>query len=338
MKRADRGCVSAKAHEGEGDNHMATADIRVGTASWTDHEPFYPSEYNKTSMKSQRIEYYSRYFSLVEVDSTFYRLQPVRNFQMWAERTPDDFVFDVKAYGEMTWHHRDDEGQMIAPHADTFAAFSAMIEPMRAAGKLGAILFQFPPWYTFEGDRLEYFATMRELLPQDTIAVEFRHRSWLDGGNADETRAALADNRLAYCAVDEPQVGSGSVPPVVMLTDPAFSMVRFHGRNRKMWYGKNLQSSRDRFDYLYPLVELAPWAERIQRIAERLGGGQVHVVANNNASNYGIVNALDLQGLLGQPVGKGEPLPEPVVETIRAREAEHPASDDAPPSEPTYDV
>jgi uncharacterized protein YecE (DUF72 family) len=218
------------------------------------------------------------------VDSTFYSLQPARNFQLWADRTPADFVFDVKAYGELTWHHRDEERDLIPPDAETFARFSEMLQPARAAGKLGAVLFQFPPWYTFDSERLEYFATVREMLPDDTIAVELRHRSWLEGANADETRAALSTNRLAYCAVDEPQIGSGSVPPVVMVTEPTFSMVRFHGRNRRMWYGKGLQSSRDRFDYLYSQAELQPWAERIQRIAERLSGGQVHVVANNNAT------------------------------------------------------
>jgi uncharacterized protein YecE (DUF72 family) len=124
------------------------------------------------------------------------------------------------------------------------------------------------------------------MLPQDTIAVEFRHRSWVEGLHADETRAALGDHRLAYCAVDEPQIGSGSVPPVVLMTDPQFSMVRFHGRNARTWYGKNLKSSRDRFDYLYTQAELAPWAERVERIAERLeSGGQAHVVTNNNASS-----------------------------------------------------
>src|SRR6476661_1308360 len=81
-----------------------TARIRVGTASWTDHEPFYPPEYNKADRKAYRISYYARFFSMVEVDSTFYRLQPTRNFTMWADRTPDDFVFNVKAYGELTWH------------------------------------------------------------------------------------------------------------------------------------------------------------------------------------------------------------------------------------------
>jgi uncharacterized protein YecE (DUF72 family) len=299
--------------------------IRVGTASWTDHAPFYPAEYNKASMQSRRIEYYARYFSLVEVDSTFYRLQPAHNFALWAERTPADFVFDVKAYGELTWHHRDEQGAVVTPSADTFTQFGEMVQPLRDAGKLGALLFQFPPWFTYDAARLDYFGTVRELLPDDTIAVEFRHRSWLEGSHADETRAALADNRLAFCAVDEPQIGSGSVPPVVLLTDDRFSMVRFHGRNRHTWYGKNLQSSRDRFDYLYPRDELAPWADRVRRIAERLSGGQVHLVTNNNAHNYAVLNALDLQELLGQPMGKGEPLPAAIVEGRAVRDAEQAA-------------
>jgi uncharacterized protein YecE (DUF72 family) len=301
------------------------ATIRVGTASWTDHDPFYPPEYDKAAMKSRRIEYYARYFAMTEVDSTFYHLQPAHNFELWAERTPEDFVFDVKAYGELTWHHREDDGTPITPSADTFGKFSEMVRPMREAGKLRAILFQFPPWFTFAPERVEYLGAVREMLPDDTLAVEFRHRSWVEGAHAETTRAVLEEHHLAYVAVDEPQIGSGSVPPIVMLTDPRFSMVRFHGRNRQMWYGKGLSSSRDRFDYLYTHAELEPWADRIQRIAERLGdGGEVHVVANNNARNYGIVNALDLQELLGQAPGNGQPLPEGVLATLRERAAAAP--------------
>jgi uncharacterized protein YecE (DUF72 family) len=303
--------------------------IRVGTASWTDHEPFYPSEYSRADMKSWRIEYYARFFSVVEVDSTYYSLQPARNFALWAERTPDDFIFDVKAYSELTWHHRDDQGQGQPPSSDTFARYSEMLKPMREARKLGAVLFQFPPWFTFSDERLEYLGIVRESLPDDTVAVEFRHRSWVEDEAAERTKDALTAAHLAYCAVDEPQVGSGSVPPIVMLTDPTFSMVRFHGRNRATWYGKGLTSSRQRYDYLYSVEELQPWAERIQRIAERLAGSEVHVIANNNASNYGIVNALDLQDLLGQPVGLGSPLPEGVLATMRTR-AGHDESGKAP--------
>jgi uncharacterized protein YecE (DUF72 family) len=97
-----------------------------------------------------------------------------------------------------------------------------------------------------------------------------------------------------------------------------------------MWYGKNLKSSRDRFDYLYTREELTPWAERIQRIAEALQGSEVHVVTNNNASNYSIANAFDMQELLGLTVAGGEAIPEPVAETLAARteKADGSASED----------
>ena len=311
-----------------------TARIRVGTASWTDHEPFYPPEYNRSDRKAYRISYYARFFSLVEVDSTFYSLQPARNFAMWADRTPDDFVFNVKAYGELTWHHRDDAKEVITPAAETFARFSEMLEPVRKAGKLGALLFQFPPWFTFGPEQMEYLGTVREMLPGETIAVEFRHRSWVEGANAQETKAALTDAQLAYVAVDEPQIGSGSMPPIVMLTNPHYSMVRFHGRNRAMWYGKNLKSSRDRFDYLYTREELTPWAERIQRIAEALQGSEVHVITNNNASNYSIANAFDMQELLGLTVAGGETIPDSVAQTQAARATDVDADADVDDQQP----
>jgi uncharacterized protein YecE (DUF72 family) len=345
------------------------ATIRVGTASWTDHDPFYPPEYQKKTMQTQRLTYYARFFDLVEVDSTFYRLLSPRIFEGWVERVSaaraqsaagaqglwgdaapasspthsrPDFIFDVKAFGELTWHHRDEQKQVIEPSAETFARFSEMIQPLRDAHMLGAVLFQFPPWFTFDEERLEYFQTVRELLPQDTIAVEFRHRSWVEGERLEQTRAALQGNHLAYCAVDEPQIGSGSVPPVVMLTDPHYAMVRFHGRNAKTWYGKHLNSSRDRFDYLYTSEELTPWVARIRQMADQLTGSEVHVIANNNGTtkvyfsrdefgtssdhasdlppvrwpsvpqSEALLNALMLQHLLGQPMGMGASLPDTV--------------------------
>jgi uncharacterized protein YecE (DUF72 family) len=322
-----------------------TAQILVGTASWTDHEPFYPAEYNKAAMKSQRISFYAHYFPMVEVDSTFYAMQSARNFQLWAERTPENFVFDVKAYGELTWHHRDETGAANPPSADTFAKFSEMLEPLRQAGKMGAILFQFPPWFKDIEENREYIGSLRDFLPHDTLTIEFRNRSWLEGRALHETEALLKDHQLAYTIVDEPQLGSGSVPPVVLVTDPHFSMFRFHGRNARMWYGRNLNSSRNRFDYLYTIEELAPWAEKIEKVAAELTGSQVHAITNNNATtkvsptrgtdaqrlpegtpelpgvtwprfpqSEAIVNALMLQHLLGQPVGRGAALPPTVDE------------------------
>jgi uncharacterized protein YecE (DUF72 family) len=294
----------------------AMARILIGACSWTDHAPFYPSSYDTARMRSQRISYYAQYFPLVEVDSTFYALQPERNFQLWADRTPEHFVFNVKAYGELTWHHRDDQKRPIAPGAETFERFSRMIQPLRAAGKLGAAHFQFPPWFTFSDDNIDYLATVREFLPDDRVAVEFRHRSWLEPDHREETFGALRDHGLSYVMVDEPQLGSGSVPPVLAVTDRQLAVVRFHGRNRKTWYIRDAASSADRFDYLYTRPELAEWKPRVEQIAEE--ASEIHLLTNNNRSNYALVNAFDLAELLQVPL----PLPPPpaVAETMEQRD------------------
>src|SRR5438128_7090455 len=125
--------------------------ILVGTCNWSDFKNFYP----RGIKPNERLGYYARYFSLVEVDSTFYRLMPARNFELWAERTPDDFAFDVKAYRTLTRHgesHRPGErqnggGRRAEPTDEDFRDFKESIEPLRQAGKLRALLFQFPPWF-----------------------------------------------------------------------------------------------------------------------------------------------------------------------------------------------
>ena len=303
------------------------ADILIGACSWTDHAPFYPSSYDSARLRSQRISYYAQFFPIVEVDSTFYNMQPERNFRLWAERTPERFLFNVKAYGELTWHHRDEQKRAVTPSAETFERFAAMVEPLRAAGKLGALHFQFPPWFTYGPEQVAYLATVREFLPADRLAVEFRHRSWLEPGHRDSTFAALRDSAEAYVMVDEPQLGSGSVPPVVAVTDPALAVVRFHGRNRRTWYVRDAVSSADRFDYLYTPAELAEWVPRVHEVAQE--AAQVHLLTNNNRSNYAIVNAFDLAELLQVPLPA--PPPPPVLETMEQRRRGELPTAEAPP-------
>jgi uncharacterized protein YecE (DUF72 family) len=292
------------------------AHILIGACSWTDHAPFYPSTYNTARMRGQRISYYAQFFPLVEVDSTFYAMQPERNFKLWAERTPEHFTFNVKAYGELTWHHRDDDKRVVTPSAETFERFTAMIQPLRAAGKLGAAHFQFPPWFTYGDEQRDYLATLRDFLPDDKLAVEFRHRSWLEPDHRDTTFGILREHGLSYVMVDEPQIGSGSVPPVVAVTDPRLAVVRFHGRNRQKWYVRDAVSSAERFDYLYTKPELAEWVPRVEQIADATA--EVHLLTNNNRSNYAIVNAFDLAELLQVPLPL--PPPPPVLDTIEQRE------------------
>jgi uncharacterized protein YecE (DUF72 family) len=268
-------------------------NVLVGTSNWSDHQGFYPPGLKP----AERIAYYARHFPVVSVDSTYYTLQPRRNFERWCERTPEGFVFDVKAYRELTQHDRDERGRVETPRAETFEKFSYSLEPMRECGKLRAVQFQFPPWFRHSDASFEYIATVREFFPDDLLAVEFRHRSWLEDESAERTLEFLRAHELAFVMVDEPQLGSGTVPPVVGVTNPDLAIVRFHGRNAETWY-KKTASSTERFKYLYTQEELAEWLPAIERV--RTEAKEVHLMLNNNYGNYAVRNAVDLMDLLGQ--------------------------------------
>lgn len=282
-------------------NPESTPKIRVGTCNWSDHTDFYPSGLKA----NERLAYYARHFSLVEVDSTFYHLLPASNFARWAERTPSDFVFDVKAYRELTWHDRGKE-----PSADTFERFAASLRPLQDAGKLRAVLFQFPPWFVDQPKNRGYLSTCQEFFPGQTLAVEFRHRSWLTAENRDDTLAFLREHRFVHVMVDEPQVGSGSVPSVVAATNPALAIARFHGRNHQTWYAR-VETTGERFNYLYQPSELGEWLPALEDVAAQTT--EVHVLLNNNRANYAVRNAKDFQMLLGQPVVPGGSELEPTL-------------------------
>jgi len=282
------------------------ARIRVGTCAWSDHEEYYPPGLPPR----ERLAYYARHFSLVEVDSTFYRLQPAKWFAGWAERTPPDFRFNVKAYGAMTRHHREPRpGEEDL--TEVFRRFNASVQPLREAGKLGALHFQFPPWFTCTPASREWVQFCREFFADDIVAVEFRHISWFTEENREDTLQFLRGLRAVHVACDAPQVGSGTVPRVVAVTDPRLAIVRFHGRNAKTWYIK-AEKTAQRFDYLYSKEELAEWLPPIREILAP-AADEVHLLMNNNRANYAVRNALDLMSLLGLPTpprdDRGVPLP-----------------------------
>lgn len=283
---------------------METTDRRilVGTCNWSDFPEWYPPELPAT----ERIRYYAQRFPVVEVDSSFYRLMPARNFAGWVEKTPPEFVFDVKAYRTLTRHgavyepgsrHYDADPAYDPPEED-FRKFSEALEPLRQAGKLRAVLFQFPPWFTRTPTNLEHLEICREYLPNHLLAVEFRHRSWLEPAVAEETFTFLHDHQFIYTVVDEPQIGSGSVPPLVRVTNPALAIVRFHGRNARTWYLKGSASSGERFNYLYSAEELGEWVPKVADMADQ--AREVHLLMNNNHQSKAIINAQDMQQILRQ--------------------------------------
>lgn len=286
-------------------------ELRIGTSAWNDHDPFYPGNLKP----ADQLGFYARYFPVVEVNSTYYGIPRRQVVESWVRRTPPGFVFDVKPPRELTSTPEQPGGEPPTPDADVASAFAEAIAPLAEAGKLGAVTFQFPPSYRNTEEHREYLQLLPELLPDFPLSVEFRRIDWMDEEHADETLSLLEESGMSYTMVDEPQFGSGSVPPVYAVTNPKLAIVRFHGRNGHTWY-KFTGSSRDRFDWLYSEEELEEWKPKIEealRAAEA-----VHVFFNTNKADQGPRNAFKLMDVMGiphpPPPGEGQPQQPPLLQ------------------------
>jgi uncharacterized protein YecE (DUF72 family) len=308
--------------EGAGREPLRFKDgtVLVGTASWTDptmtaQGVFYPRE---ADTAEERLVYYASQFPLVEVDATYYALPTPRLAELWRDRTPPDFTFDVKAHALMTGQPTEtkrlpkairealpDEvrakpriyARDLPPEVVdvVWAGFVDALEPLRAAGQLGSILLQYPKWFFPTSESRDAILEARDRLAPLDVAVEFRHGSWFNEKNAERTLRFLEDNEIPFVMVDEPQGFKSSVPLVVAVTSPRLALVRFHGRNAATWEAKGITPA-ERFRYLYDREELAEWAPRVAEAATR--SRETHVLMNNCYANYGAVNARQMAKLL----------------------------------------
>jgi len=294
--------------------------IRVGTASWTDpsliqSRRFYPPG---CSSAEGRLRYYASKFPLVEVDSSYYALPSARNAHAWVERTPDDFAFNLKAFRLFTGHQTParalpkDVQAALATHfarkknlyyKDTpdeirdllWHRFESAVRPLREAGKLRALHFQFAPWVHRSDRAKDHILECTLRLPGYHLAVEFRHHSWFDEAARDDTLAFERAHDLTHVIVDEPQGFENSIPTVWAVTSPKLAILRLHGRNHATW---NIggEAASDRFNYDYSDAELAELAQPLREIAAQLG--ETHAIFNNNYGDQGQRNASTLQALL----------------------------------------
>jgi uncharacterized protein YecE (DUF72 family) len=188
--------------------------------------------------------------------------------------------------------HFKDLGPAVADEA--WQRFSAALEPLRHAGKLGAILLQFPPWFPISRARKDYIVACAERAAPDRVCIEFRNRTWMTGDNQDETLGFLSGHRLAYVGVDMPQRHRDSIPPVLAATSPGLAVVRMHGHSGK-WDSKDIH---ERFGYRYTETELAEWAPKMRALARE--PDETHVLSNNCYRDNAQVNAQRLTELLGE--------------------------------------
>ncbi|PZD97761.1 DUF72 domain-containing protein [Paenibacillus sambharensis] len=273
--------------------------IEIGLAGWGDHD----SLYTEPGSAKNKLTAYSRWFSCVEVDSTFYAIQPLRNMEKWTAETPPAFRFIVKAYQGMTGHTRGPapQGQAVE---DMFAAFRASIAPMIEAGKLRAVLFQYPPWFDCTKANVQELRETRARMEGIPCALEFRHQSWFEGGMAERTLDFMRSEGWYHTVCDEPQAGKGSVPIVEAAAAEEMTLVRFHGRNVEGWHSSGQPNWREvRYLYDYNETELADWSERLKRLETMTD--TVSVIFNNNSGGHASANALEMMMLLGQTPPRG---------------------------------
>jgi uncharacterized protein YecE (DUF72 family) len=298
----------------------AHGSIRFGTSSWTDptllaEGVFYPPE---AHTPETRLKYYASRFSVVEVDSSYYALPSRKNADLWVERTPAHFQFDIKAYSLMTGQPgevkrlpKDLREALPKEHAakpriyakdlppelrgEVWKRFREAIERLHAAGKLGCVMLQYPAWVA-PGERTRAeIVEAGERLDGLPCAVEFRNASWFAGTAAASTLRMLKDAGLSYVMVDEPQGMKSSVPPLVAVTAPRLAVIRMHGRRADAWEKSGIPVV-ERFRYLYSEKELKEWVPRIIDAAEQ--AEEVHVLMNNCYGNYGTTNAAELAALV----------------------------------------
>ena len=294
--------------------------VLLGTCSWTDATLVKETDwYPKRSMTAaQRLAYYASRFPIVEVDSTYYFPPTPELSATWVDRTPPWFTMNIKAWSLLTGHptfpnslwpdmqtavppeHRDKRrlyAHYLPENAldEAFDRFRHSIMPLQRAGKLGAVLLQYPRWFGPKAENRQVIRDTVRRLPDLRLCVEFRQARWLEGGDCEPTLELLEELGVSFVCVDEPAGFPSSMPPVVAVTSD-LAVVRFHGRNTATWEDPEIQTAAERFRYRYTSDELREWVPRIREMAA--SAREVHVLMNNCWRDDAAVNAAELADLL----------------------------------------
>ena len=284
--------------------------VMVGTASWTDKSllasGWYPDD---ARTPEERLQFYASRFPLVEVDATYYAMPSEKNAELWVERTPPAFRFNIKAFSLLTQHPTRPEAlppnlrpqgtrRVYLRHLEDSAVdeiwnrFLSALGPLQKAGKLGAVLFQFPPWFTFKRANKDYLAECAERARRVQICVEFRSPTWLESSNCSETMEFLAKHNLAYVCVDTAR-RKGALPAVAAAPSSEVAIVRFHGRAR----GRGgSDAAQPEAAYLYTRQALESWKPKLLALASEVN--TVHAVFRNVHRDFAPRSAERLRDLL----------------------------------------
>lgn len=291
--------------------------VRVGTSGWsypngkgTWNGVFYPAGAGSTRKKSgfDELAFYAEHFDTVEVNSSFYRVPAVDATKKWVERTPKTFEFSLKLYQKFThpeMFHKATGADPADVGKNDVDEFRAAIDPIVEAGKLGALLAQFPASFKNEPNSRGYLEWLLESFKNYPLAVELRHKSFSDDPKA--TLGLLGEYGAALVQIDEPKFRF-SIRQTLLPNVRTFYYMRLHGRNAAQWWKHD--SSEDRYNYLYSAAELEPIIEAAGEASQHVK--KAYLYTNNHFSAKSVANAATIKKRLGQPL-TGE-YPESFVE------------------------
>lgn len=292
-----------------------TSMVYCGTCSWSEKTLLQSGEFYPKEIKTpeERLKYYAGHFRTVEVDSSYYAIPARQTTALWAERTPDDFIFHIKVYGAMTGHGVEyrtlpPDVSVLLPLSERKKKFvyirdqSLLREiaekfrdsmlPLSRAGKLGLLVFQFSPWFLYTNENLKYILFCREAMQGLPLAVEFRHGSWLTPDRRGYVFTFLKDHQLIYVSADEPQYESLATVPFLPEVTGDTAYFRFHGRNRENWLKKGIETSM-RYAYLYSEEELRSFIPKIRELSKKTKA--TYLMFNNCHGGFAVRNALKMK-------------------------------------------
>ncbi len=267
--------------------------VRVGTAGWN-YKDWYGIVYPEKPGKGfKELDYLSRFFNTAEINSTFYRPPNVFMASAWVRKVAHnpDFKFTAKLWQRFTHDRKEYTSEEVKQVTEG-------IDPLAEAGKLGALLCQFPWSFKNDEENQKWLSNLIGTFHHYPLVFELRHASW----DVDATYEFLDQKNVGWATIDQPVIGDSiAFKPV---RTGKIGYVRMHGRNYESWFQKkeaassSNQSPARRYDYYYSEKEIKEIAEKVKVVSESTG--ETYVIQNNHPWGQAVANALQLKGVLGE--------------------------------------
>jgi uncharacterized protein YecE (DUF72 family) len=278
--------------------HVEERAVRVGPAGWAYADwkgIVYPL---KMAARSHALELISAWFDTVEINVSFYRPLPAGHARAWVKRVSGNSRFRFAA---KLWQRFTHEGDG-APSEEDVALYLRGIEPLREAGRLGAVLMQFPWSFRRTAGNRQRLAGLIGAFAELPLVVEVRHESW----DCADFYTGLSARGVGFCNIDQPALAACMGPSARVTSGVGYS--RLHGRNAKAWFARDVPSY-ERYNYLYSRDELGPWVERVRTIETQAAAS--YAITNNHFEGKAVANAFEILAALGRGPGA---LPDTLVQ------------------------